>query len=452
MKRITWFLLTWMLLGIPTLAEAIDLPPSSCSDVPKITFVVGKQDERLYLFPTYPPECQSQDSIECRAKGYILPHDVVSIHTTCGDWAYITFINNKLQRSAGWVESKRISSSPFVPVDELAEQARATQKELQKESKISVKKRNGDVCKTVADYASLGVLARFNVPKDTTLSEKDVESIFGKDASIYGGGDYWHIDLNGDGITEHLMMTTQGTAHIGVGYVLSESKNSETQEMEFSGDDGDISLIRIGKEYVFAAGDGANLHELWRFGDDGKFQSVCTFGQRTQPITKIIFGMQNPVCTSVVTDSVSLVDFPQKPYEEVKTLDALGDGNTKPLLANSPVKLDIDNDGRKENVTRLSYMRPGGRACNWTQLVTTDNTGTAVPDNRLNQLLLGFLGDSMCDSDMNTFVYSGRAYIDVQVKGSDRSIYQVRGNKVETVCKFVRHTITDVANNGDASK
>jgi hypothetical protein len=453
MKRTIWLLLTWMLLGMPTLADAIDLSPSSCSDEPQIKSIVGKQDERLYLFPTYPPECQSQDSTECRAKGYILPHDVVSIHTTCGDWAYITFINNKLQRTAGWIESKRISSSPYVPVKELAEQAHATQIELQKYSKNSTNKRNHDVCMTVAGYTSLGVLDRFNVPKDATLSEEDVERIFGKDASIYGGGDYWHIDLNGDGIPEHLMMTSQGTAHFEVGYVRSENKNAETQELQaFDNDSVDGSLIRIGEEYFFTGGNGSNLHELVRFGADGKFQSVCTFSQRTQPITNIIFGMQNPVCKIVATDGVSLVDFPRKPYEEMKTLDTLGDGNTKPLLANMSVTIDINNDGHDENVTRLSYMRPGGRGCNWTQIVTTNSTGTAVPDNKLNQLLLSFLSHGMCESNMNTFVYSGRAYIDVQVKDSDRSIYQVRGNKIETVCKFVRHTITDVANSGDVTK
>jgi hypothetical protein len=382
--------------------------------------------------------------MDCRAKGYILPHDVVSIHTTCGDWAYVTFINNKLQRSAGWIESKRISSSPFVPVEELAEQAHATQIELQKGSKKSPNERNHDVCKTVSGYASLGVLDRFNIPKDTVLSEENVESIFGKDTSIYGGGDYWHIDLNGDGIPEHLMMTSQGTAHIGVSYVRSENKNSETQELQFSGDDVDASLIRIGTEYFFAAGNGTNLHELWRLSDAGKLQSVCEFSQSDQPTTHIIFGIHNPVCTNVVAGQISLVDFNQRTFEEMKSLDSLNDGNIHQLLAHSVVKLDIDNEGHKKNVTLLSYSRPGGRECDWTTLVVTNESSTNVPKSSLNDLLLGFLGDnSMCWSNMNAFVYLNTTYIDLQIKDGDRSIYQIRDNKVQTVCKFERHFTTN---------
>lgn len=447
MKRIASSVIGWVVLITPLYAGTL-LQPSSCVDIPKVSVIVGKPAERLYLFPAYPPECNLSDSQECRASGYIITHDVVSVHASCGAWTYITFTNKKLQRSAGWVDSKRISSSPLVPIAELSEQAHDTMVETQKEAQKLPGSRNVDICAKVADYANRDVLDRFRVPKGTWLDQERIAKIFGEDASILGGGEYWHIDLNGDGIPEHLMMSSQGTAHIGYGYVLSEKKGSSTQDIPSNEED--ISLIEIGKNYLFTFSVNGELLGISRFRIDGAFQSICTFSQRPQPTINVIFGRQNPVCKSVAAGNVSFVDFPQKPYEKMKSLGSLSDGHTTPILANDAVKLDIDNDGRKEDVTRLSYMRPGGRGCNWTQLVTTDSAGTAVPDNSLNQLLLDFLGGSMmCGSDMNTFVHSGRVYIDVQVKGADRSIYQVSSNKVETVCKFVRHTVTEVANRGN---
>jgi len=441
--RVLFILVMLMACALPFPTHAFDLPALACSDqMGRNSAVIGKSGERIYLHPSYPPECNLSNSKECDAKSYVVPNDVVSVHTVCGEWTYVTYINKELRSFSGWISSGNVPLSRYVSLAELTKQPKsATSSNSDK-----------DICKTVADFATRGVLERFSVPEESILSEEDAMRLFGKDAaSMHQNWQYWHIDLDDDGIKEKLIMGSQGTAHIGGGIVRSDGVDSKNQSLP--DDASDISLIKIGGKYFFTTSERDELKHLFRFGKDGEFHSVCTFKRRAEPLARLILGKRNLVCNAVTSGKVRLIEFPLRDPDERKMPESFRADYALPLLANATKRLDIGNTGSLKNVTILSFASPVGRGCEWTQLVTIDDSGNSIPNNDLNRVLLGFHEENgFCGSNANAFVHAGMTYIDEQIGDGDRSIFQLRGNEMTTVCKFARYPITDVVDESEEAK
>ncbi len=295
---------------------------------------------------------------------------------------------------------------------------------------------DAEACQIVVDHANRGTLGSLDAPLPATQpTKKELEGIFGED-TLYGGISYWSLDLDNDGIPDHLVISVQGTASVSQGYVVSGKKGSAVHEV---GDDGyDLSVLEVSGRYYVLSHYGDRMGKLWRLSKGGEFLPVCKFTPREKPETALVVGKENAVCSEASLDRVHHVR-----YALMHTLGPLPLDDR--FLPEDPIdglaQVDVDNDGTPDNVVRIDFTRLGGRGCSGRYIAVTDDTRSKIPDTKLNALLNG---KAVCDSKMDVFVHEGIAYVDVQDDSGNRQIYRITGDKAETICEFRGRLIHDV--------
>lgn len=293
-----------------------------------------------------------------------------------------------------------------------------------------------EACQVVADHANRGILDKLLVPpQDPTPDKKELERIFGEDDESMPnvGQSYWRIDLDNDGIPDHLVIEVQGSARVGYAYALSGKKGSVLQGFN---DDGyyDLDVLRVNGRYYVLSGYSNQMGKLWRLSKGGGFVPVCEFTQRKEPMVELVAGKEHSVCSEAYLGRVRHVE-----YALSHTLGPLPPRNDDPI--DGLAQVDIDNDGTPDNVVRVDFLRPGGRSCQGRYIAVTDDTRTNIPDTNLNELLSG---KALCDSNMDVFVHEGVTYVDLQDQDGNRTIYLIKGDKAETICEFRGRLIYDV--------
>jgi uncharacterized protein len=306
-------------------------------------------------------------------------------------------------------------------------------------------KSDAEACQVVADFANRGILDNLSVPSNTTPGKEELERIFGKDTmdDIYGGLSYWRLDLDNDGIPDHLLIVEQGTAHVSYGYVLSGKKGSDVQGF----DDGgyyDLDVLKVnGQYYVLSSYQdwyARRLGNLWRLTKYGGFMGVCGFSPRSEPDIELVEGKDNSICAEARLGRVHHVT-----YSLTHNLDRLPSEDRFQMKTpiDGMAQADVDNDGRPDNIVRLNVVS-GGRSCDATFIAVTDESGTNIPDSKLNKLLLEKLGGKVCGPNLDVFVHEGVTYVDAQDDVGNRTIYLIKGEKAEKICKFRGRLIYDV--------
>jgi uncharacterized protein YecT (DUF1311 family) len=301
-------------------------------------------------------------------------------------------------------------------------------------------------CQIVVDHANRGVLEELSAPPHPTPREEELKRIFGEDADLFhmnGGLSYWRLDLNNDGIPDHLLIVVDGTAHVGRGYVLSGKKGSVVSEFD---DEGyyDLDVLKVNGRYTVLSSYqdwyARRLGNLWRLAKDGEFVRVCGFAPRDKPETELFVGKENAVCAEARLGRVYHVTYSLR--HKIDTLPPEDRFQMK-IPIDGLAQADIDNDGRPDNIVRLNVIS-GGRSCDATFIAVTDESGANIPDSKLNHLLLEEIGGSVCGPNLDVFVHKGVTYVDAQDDVGNRTIYRIKGDKIETICQFRGHRIYDV--------
>jgi len=312
---------------------------------------------------------------------------------------------------------------------------------------ISLPKRvksDNEACSVIADYANHGILSRLDVaPLAKQLSADELKELFGNDPPFFGWLGYWNVDLNGDGVRDHFVISVDGTMRVGTGYGLSGKKESTPATLN-NFDDGniDLSIVAVGQRYYVLAGYEEGLGKLWHMTKDGEFEPLCEFTRQKKALVKLTLGQENPVCPKVSSGDVQHVTYSlmhaigSLPAEDRFWSKHVNDG-----LA----QIDIDNDGNLDNVVQVDFTHGGGRGCGATYIAVTDSTRTSLPDTKLNQLLLDHLGGSQCGPNLDVFVLDGVAYVDAQAGVGNRTIFKIKGDKAEIICAFRGWLIHNVA-------
>lgn len=417
-----WVILTIMLCTLDGTAHAAEHSHPDCTTPGEndSALVIGKSGERLYIHPIHPQQCQSPNVGECAPKAYVIPGDSVTVRETCGDWSLVVYINKKQKQTVGWVNKNLLSMSNVV-----------------NEQPPSIPNADITACQTVADHANHGTLNQLKVKEQENLiTKEEANNIFGDEQ--LGGLSLWFQDLDNDQIAEYVAITTQGTARVDSLLVRSKKKGSEVQALPDNGDGSiDITFLKIGERYYFLTGDNGygdiSMASLWRYNSESGFSSVCAFKKRKQPITELVKGKETLVCLAAAADTVKHLDYPLiHAIGELKDKERFGSKSPLEGMA----KVDINNDGRLENVVQIDFTHGGGRGCGGTYLAVADDTRTNIPKNKLNDLLLETLGGYSCGTNMKIFIHGGVSYIDTYSGVSDRTIYRINGDQAEAICQF----------------
>jgi uncharacterized protein len=303
-------------------------------------------------------------------------------------------------------------------------------------------------CQIVADFSNRGELQLLGVDFiKRTLSEEQIKQTFGEHAvSPYGIYSYWSVDMNLDGAPDHLLISTGGSMAVNYAYGRSGKMDSEVTEVDNPAmGDFDLSFLAVGGRYYLLTHFEDHLSQLLRMDSDGRFQKICSFARRAEPMVTLVKGKMNPLCAKVGQDLVEYVD-----YNLRHTIDRLPEKEI--FWSKHPregvARVDINNDGRIDNVVLVDFIHGGERnmwrGCDATYIAVTDSRRTTIPDSELNRLLLESLGGYPCGPNQSVFVDNGTAYIDAQERSGSRKIHVIKGQQAKTVCEFRGRLLHDV--------
>jgi uncharacterized protein len=306
-------------------------------------------------------------------------------------------------------------------------------------------KTDSEVCQLIADHAN-----RKNLDVDsaqvapTALELDQLKLIFGNNIEDYATMPYyWHVDLDGDGIPDDFVVQVEGTMRSSTGYALSGRKGATIAILsDFEDGNIDIWLKTVaGNNYLLSSHEG-RLGKLWRLAESGEFEVVCSFTQRSEPVVELIEGKGNKVCSEVNQDHILHAKYSlQHQIDTESSRISYWATRAKEGLT----RVDIDNDGRLDNVVQIDNTHGAGRGCRATYIAVTNEKRTDIPDTKINKFLLDELG-GWCGPNSDVFTYANEVYVDAQADAGNRKIYLIKGGKTEIVCEFEGQLITDVAN------
>jgi len=305
-------------------------------------------------------------------------------------------------------------------------------------------------CQIVAEHLNGNSLKELFVqPSGNPPSSEELKRTFGNDADL---GEYWSLDLNSDGIKDQLIIQVNGTAHFTSIYARSGKKGAAPASMGTDIDESSKSgpyfdplssadvLNSDGRNYIF---DG---DMLWNLTQDGKFQTICQFNIIGKPIVNIVTGNSNPVCSSILSSEKEIQHVRYSP--EYGLGEPLPDEERFQLLSRGSdivgARVDIDNDGKVENVVRLEYMFPGGRTCSAMNLAVTDSSASNIPETKLNNLLLNDLTSHPCGPTLDMLIHNGTTYVDAiqndmsyadPLDKGGHTIFRIKKDMAEVICE-----------------
>lgn len=321
-------------------------------------------------------------------------------------------------------------------------------------SSIPLPPEHTKACRKVAEHMNRNSLKELFInSSDKAPSDNEIQRIFGDSAHL---GLYWALDLNNDAIRDHLLIYSTGS--MGSISVFARSGKDGTSpysmgDVENAEDSNVVSTDSIDSADVIST-DGQNFifaeNKLWNLSKDGRLQAVCAFEYTGSPITEITTGKENSICKKVLA---SKKEIQHVHYDEIYALSESNPDyvflNDIPLNNVVGTHVDIDNDGKQDNVVRLEYMSMRGRGCSAVILASTDKSETHIPGTKLNDLLLNDLlissgAGAPCGSNFDVLTHGGETYVDMihdvisygdPLDKGGHTLYRIKQDKAEIVCE-----------------
>jgi hypothetical protein len=241
---------------------------------------------------------------------------------------------------------------------------------------------------------------------------------------------YRHIDVDGDGLPDHVAVTTGGTAHIEEALVIATS--APTAELHLAGPEDDrvgwdVELIRINGRYFFLAPVEDDL-TLWTV-RDGQFQQVCVISPDSDRMRLV--ESTDELCDKAGGNGPDYITYPA----EHSLTELPNEGRFWSWYPISGLaRIDIDNDGTLDGVTRIRFSSGAGRGCEKTYVAVVDKSLSSVPENSVNHRLEEIEGH--CGPDMKLFTYEGRTYLESTYDDGRRTIGFFDSTRYQQVCAF----------------
>lgn len=255
------------------------------------------------------------------------------------------------------------------------------------------------------------------------------------------------FDVNNDGINEHVICTTQGTAHVPIcKYMLEDNTTIDIDQIGFEWKDYwtyNQKFLQI-KEKVYKL----------NFKDDGikepsflsiitpenEEEVVCEF--ETKELEELVpndyIENSNEICKALENQDktkYSYINTNKKVTHNISELNRFKKSSSYPK---SQGKIDFDNDLNDEMLVEIDYASGAGRGCDFHYYDEINETNFTNSYKR--NLLLGMQSVSIDSYHPNCgvvntkfFKYKDIIYYDYHTK-SNHNIYLIQDKKIHTVC------------------
>jgi hypothetical protein len=243
---------------------------------------------------------------------------------------------------------------------------------------------------------------------------------------------YRYIDVDGDGLPDDVAITTGGTANVNQALVIATSApNAHLRlggmEDERVGLEIHLSVIN-GRHFFLTLTHGYDNLSLWTV-RNGQFRQACQLSMKAERIRVV-------KSTAAVCDKVSGNGLDYVTYPATHALTKLP--NEGRFWSWYPIsglaRIDVDNDGTLDDVTRIRFSSGAGRGCEATYVAVLDKTLGNVPENEVNHQLEEIEGH--CGPDMKLFTYEGRTYLESIYSDGSRTVGFFNETRYQQVCEF----------------
>lgn len=292
-------------------------------------------------------------------------------------------------------------------------------------------------CDVIADFANRNQLNQLEEPPPRFLLDSKIEQLLEQADLALQMPQFWQVDLNDDGRQEMLVMDIQGMSYIGYAFVFPYTDTSTSTHHQLLHEGQDLSFLKVNNQYIFVSRIGDyHLASAWIFNRNNQFQPVCYFTQEESPELTQEKNNNPRVCSAVTSNEVSYLN-----YLPSAAFDAISNISRFETLVDGVTQIDLNNDGKQDNVTRLEYVS-SNEHCISTYLRSLNGDQTNIPKNPLNDLLIRELGG--CGLFQNAFIYKGVTYIDQREESGNRAIFLIRKNRLKIICSFKGRIINRV--------
>jgi tetratricopeptide (TPR) repeat protein len=293
------------------------------------------------------------------------------------------------------------------------------------------------ICEHIAAYVNAG---RFN-------------ELLGDGSGLYG--DSTIVDLNGDGKTERVQITYEGTAHYPYMQVFDVKLGTAVEisepDKDFNGPWADsIGLVPFnGQTYVLHYSMGGYPVLLTAFNENFQEQIICRFAN--EPIETVGEGSEDKkLCAVILKEGhPSYLPFMEEHSVNPQANELIEASTEKAGM------VDVDNDGKEEPIVAIQYASGAGAGCDYNYFALLNSDRTSLAPGRVRDLLVQMQGleqehfrhpvPSCRGNVTGWFRLSGITYYETKFRGDDPSsllsafhdVSYIKDDGVHKVCEFV---------------
>jgi hypothetical protein len=276
------------------------------------------------------------------------------------------------------------------------------------------------VCAAVVAAANSGGLSAMMLPS-RPLSPEEARRLFPEMRDALQA--YYEADLDGDGAPEHVGVSgPQAVPRVAI-ISARTGTPANVEALKASEPRAPVALLRVtGRSFLLSGEPPTRLYEL---GPDARVKQRCMFGRADQPVHLVTVAEEPAVCAAYESDALPRVAFDH--IHILGLLDRTQYPETRPV--EGLARVDIDNDGRQENIVRLHYSGPPGPLCG-TFFAVADASRARLAETPLNPLLR----QMPCGTEPRLFTSASRTYVALQETETKWSLLTLRANAWRRVC------------------
>jgi hypothetical protein len=183
---------------------------------------------------------------------------------------------------------------------------------------------------------------------------------------------------------------------------------------------------------VIVYGNGPQVEYVTRLDSKANEQLLCRFEHRGPPRQVIIDG-DAPVCRARRGGGIEELSFTEKHTMKYQTV--IDSGRQRPSGMFPALEVDIDNDGKKELITRIDFTHPVCRDCSYGKFFHVNAARNGIQEGPLQRLLEAqpMIFDG---TNLHLIRFKGRTYVENYelVRRDLRIISEFRGGQWRQLC------------------